>query len=847
MTETMGFNWFYGAVGDWHLVNATMDIYDDIVDTINGGTEVKVRVDMAQFSGLATFTKAWIGADTAVLLVATDVGVTEATMNADFDAVTKFFYGRITRVEHHANYVILKAKQMVAKWLGEPIQNATNAVSTTKSFVTGRNATTVTVANATSIGAAANRGLRLTWNSVSPSAEQTELHNANTVAYKSGLGSSSGTGTIANLDADDGSDCMYCEYHASADVHAYCEIRFGSLMYFPPREGSMKITLDYCMFNDLNADYGGTTIVANSVTAYNVKTGAWDVLVSDDKTYPEHTVTFALSNDYIDTTNYDMVKIKVDGGRYQGGTYKHSSFYIDYAKLDYTPGYQHDPIEYKITDVTGNVITIDDGNPLSDWTNIGDAATVLYTEKEFLEDDTVYGLSQDKYDSTLSCTHFVPATIKPTYSLFRWGAINNFATSVNRRNGTFYYPTRHTTGGEYDIYFRATGEDTGLTINPSCTDGEDFSDAFDRDDKCRAVVVQNKETWAARSSVGDHLGTSLSAALPSNGLQAIPLNTPELPDNYLLDYATSYYDYRNEIGDDIVVPVRTVLINDDVEHFNAYPSGTSIDDSPQWAPYTGDDSDGTTIYAKFLDTSAAFHVDDGLTDSVVKLYTFPTASAATGTHSVMIDLDTHFDADSACNMDIILADGSANVGIWFEITGTESTKVLKVLSSVDGWHTTTGADVSGRCQFNITMDLDAQTFTFYQWLEGVWTAIAVQGGYNTLFAATGAITYMATFVEKGLNDTYFYDITPSWGGIGTAVRSAADDKLHVGALVHLHAAPTTKTGIDYQIDDDYIIRSIKWTKDRQAVLSLGNAIATAQSPEQMMDEILTRLDHSSTA
>jgi hypothetical protein len=78
------------------------------------------------------------------------------------------------------------------------------------------------------------------------------------------------------------------------------------------------------------------------------------------------------------------------------------------------------------------------------------------------------------------------------------------------------------------------------------------------------------------------------------------------------------------------------------------------------------------------------------------------------------------------------------------------------------------------------------------------------------------------------------------------VRDAAPDILAPGSLVHLHACPTTRGGVDYQVDGDFPIRAIKWRHDEGALVDLGFAEARVQSPEEWLDGILTRHDHALT-
>jgi hypothetical protein len=79
------------------------------------------------------------------------------------------------------------------------------------------------------------------------------------------------------------------------------------------------------------------------------------------------------------------------------------------------------------------------------------------------------------------------------------------------------------------------------------------------------------------------------------------------------------------------------------------------------------------------------------------------------------------------------------------------------------------------------------------------------------------------------------------------VQTAHPDKFHAGAELHVHAAPTTKGGTDYQIDDDFVIRDIKWCHDGCAELELGFDDSSAKAPEEIVAEVLSRHAHDSTA
>jgi hypothetical protein len=102
-------------------------------------------------------------------------------------------------------------------------------------------------------------------------------------------------------------------------------------------------------------------------------------------------------------------------------------------------------------------------------------------------------------------------------------------------------------------------------------------------------------------------------------------------------------------------------------------------------------------------------------------------------------------------------------------------------------------------------------------------------------------------------DNYFDDIVTSWatagpdeGGISVAAQGDNAAVFHAGAKLHVHAAPTTKGGVDYQIDADFVIRAIKWLHDGCAELTLGFDDASSLSPNEVVDQILSRHAHDAT-
>jgi hypothetical protein len=841
MTEQIGFNVFYYD-GSWHLLNATSDIYDEPTDVINGVTEVKVRVEFPQFSAMAVATKAWVGDDTAKLLAYTDVGVSEATMNADFDAVTKFFYGRISSVEHHVNHIIVKAKQLMAKWLGEPVQNATNVIATTT--VASYDATHITLASDTGLEDA--RGLRVTLGTPVPAA-RTDVHSYSDWSDFVIGDSGDENGAEANIDDSDADFWQKDGLDLDADGPA---VKSNPVIGFdithPPPQFPIVVSFTGFISKE------GTEITPNAIKAWNFKTSAYDTLASSVTANPA-TLSYSLSSDYVDLSASPMVKIKIFGGMYLTAAGDHfSNVSIQYIRITYTDINQHAAIEYQVASHAGAVAEIEGGNPYTDFINALDKVEILYTEKEFLEDDAAYGLAQSLYDGKVNSINFVPATIKPTYSLFRWMLINNYLTNINRRNGTFFYPSRKTTSGKYDIVFRATGVNNGLSITPNEFDGDDFSNAFNRDDMCRAVVVQNKNTWAARSSAGDHTA-AVPGVLPANDLQILALNMPELPDNYLLDYATAVYNFRNALGDDIIIPVRDILISEVTgsealidEDYQTFAVDAKIRGSHGWDSWVED----ANSFFKGKDSGAGdiigWLVDNG-GENINPTLVITAHTMANGEH---VDFD----------QDVISTTTAGGFACCLTSAGTYICVVFVkplglIIRNNGSWDSSVSfADCQGhRLQISIER-VSASTYK---------VGYAIDGGSmsysGTMTCADG--TSFASNIDglryrtQGSQTCEIYSRTidaswttaPTYEDVSHPVRDAHDDKLHVGASIHVHAAPTTKEGTDYQCDDDFLLRSIKWTKDRQAILFLGAAIATAQSPEQMLDEILARHDHASTS
>jgi len=869
MTEHMGFNIFWKDA-TWHLLNATNDVYDEPTDAINNQINVSVRVDYPQFSAYGTFTKAWVGDDTAKLLAYTDVGVTEEDMNADFDAIVKFFYGRIHAVEHHVNYIVVKARQMLHKWLAEPVQSKDNVVATTA--VTARNATTITLASST--GLANGRGLRVTHQaSAGASITSTHTHVASpTEMQKSGLGSLSVYGNDADMDTDDSNSFSNREDHASAAVWVYCQLKFQPSSAPPKLAFTLVVKCGFCYIEV------SSWAVNPTIQLYNFATSAWDVINTFTTTGTTGLATYNLNvtRDYYDATN-NQVLVRVHGGRSNivGGGVE-SVVYLQYAAITYVPGNDHPALTYGVGSSSGAVVTLSDGNPLEDLVNVGDTVDILYHEQEFLEDDASYGLAQSKYDSLVNSITFVPTTIKPTYSLFRWEYINNVASSINRRNGAFFYATRKTVSGKYDIVFRNEPVDNNLKITPEEFDGDDFNNAWNRDDKCRAVVVQNKSTWAARSSAGDHTATS-PGTLPSNDLQIITLNMPELPDTYLLDYATAVYNFRNALGDDIIVPVRDVLIVEETgstalvdEDFEAWADGENPDHdvTPAGETYMTHQvaAEGAashfTVEDETLGGQAAawgYYYKLGADDKYLRWWgEFDTPSPETpNAQNYIVYFDLYI-TNTRANIQLVQdAAGTypptVRCGVYGAV-GAKWQRMATIAGTTDGeilWGGVSGANVAQDTLYHCAIKtISASQFMFSIDGGSTWSD-AINNANNWSAAIKSIFTYGAgSWTEQ----FYITNIDASWTTIPTyddvsyPVRSAADDALHVGAAIDVYAAPETKDDVDYQVDGEtYLIRNIKWTKDRMAILFLGAAVATAQSPEQMLDEILTRHDHASTS
>lgn len=643
-----GFNIFINDGEDWVLLPVEHGSMTDPKNAINVPQKIAITVPSSSYFGsLSTYTKSWLA--NRHLIAVTKPGITTFTPGTDHC----YFFGTITSVSINKDDAKMEVDERAQKLVDEPITLSSNIVQTVyiKDFpaITNQVQCVTTEGGSTSPAWTTNqhavRGIHVITTSHS-TIKSTCTSNGQIIASKA-LDTESKDYTKLEQGgwaywAEEGNRN---EKTTASDASWWCQFNVPCERTFDKVKIKINMIQGYCHESpnfDQEVDYDSGYPFA--IQIYNYSTSAWETLTTEKnptKSDPNgyqiptwYTLEVENVDNYYDYTNKWVsigvcpgVQIKLDG-KYLCG------FQLFDLWVEYTH-YSHQASEFGIASNTANTLTLDVDSGTYDTRtnrlNIDDEVDILYTEKEFIE-------SHFSLDDLCNSITFHPTTIYPTFNLFNFERADNFFSDVNSRNTSYFIQKRLLTSGSgYNIEFYHKGDepDEGLLVEDQTNfDGDDIIINWNKKDLSRQVIVKNKNTNAANPS-----SAALSDEIP------IVLDRPDLPDSYLLGYATGVYPAVSAISDDFTIPLRSVQVSE-------------------------------TTYA---------------------------------------------------------------------------------------------------------------------------------------------------------------------------VRDAPDDKFHVGAKIHVHACPTTKGGVDYQLDQDSVIREKEWTQDEKCIIKCGYAEAVYNSSQQTMDQVLKRLSHDSTS
>lgn len=270
----------------------------------------------------------------------------------------------------------------------------------------------------------------------------------------------------------------------SDDAVALEAIMEFSVERFPQRD--MKIRLKGEFFANFNTPF---------LSIYNYVTTNYDLV---QNVGPD---TGALSSS---PTNFIIPMVNVDLDKYYNESTKKMKFKlysiyplitntimeIYYVALEYTSGYQHDPVEFKIEDNAVDDITIvdvaDEFDLVTERINEGDSVDIIYKNDEWLEDIIVdYAIGIAEIDA--------PASTSPTYSNKRNRLVGRDLSDTARLEGWFFRLSAELEHGFPILEFldKTTLSGESYTLNSGYIIESNVKWAFNALDKLRKVIVDN--------------------------------------------------------------------------------------------------------------------------------------------------------------------------------------------------------------------------------------------------------------------------------------------------------------------------------------------------------------------
>jgi hypothetical protein len=867
---------------DWELLNVPYMGGPQPENTINKATNLVVPVNAPQYSKKATWTPAWVSSDDAKLVCITADDVTAADLNADFDAEQKLWYGRVVRTSHEKDTVYLACEEIVSRLLRKSIPQEDNVVTvdgddefTILSFPTLRDEIELVDAagNAVTFDADEHNGRAVViTNQVNSKATRWYP----TASAVSGAGAGGGYSNV-NCDDDDWAGVYAIDKVGAGNARTYWDLTYA-VPRFPA--GGFTFYAKYCFQLEptcSDAPRGGVAeytynqqFRAPLIQIYNYVTAGWITLktISAQEQqvqdfcistlggiapfkHPD-TIRFTIAEnqdiggtfydwtDFYDSTNQCM-KIRFDTGEYEhGGTGKYQAgCYLWYTYIETQP-YSHAPVEFRIVDTKDDdkLELAEDASVYDTLTNklsIGDKVRILLNDEEWLED----------YISTLARkvdAINAPTSTKPTLFSLDYKPVSQNIDDIRARNAWYWYLTRATTSGKPDMNFveKATPVDNGLSIVPHDHDGDAITIDNDAFNKVSQVIVKNK------TAVGMY-----PAAPDASDLPELVLNRNDIPDAYLTEIATAIYGQRDSVPDILKVAIKTVSINEIqyyFEGFGSYAAGTNI----KTAPYTYWNNwnalcaaHGTHTCFTFVESSGKSLFTKSVAEAPVDAYLsyfIATAAAAAGWYEFKLHLES---LPSAGSYSFDFYNDGLSLLQPFRISSAGA------LVTYDNLTVCTLATLVVHTDYTIRVTLD-DNLHFHVSINGVdESSHAVDGVHFHNFSNTAAWVKRLYIGTLGANTGSWIldDIVTSWATAGPdsyyedisyAVQSAPDNKFHAGASLHVHGCPTTLGGVDYQINDDFVIAAMKWLHDGRVELSLGFDDVTTESVDETIDKILVR-------
>ena len=866
--------------GTWSLLDAQFEYSDEPTNAINTATQLTIVCFKQHYAQLSTYTAAYTGASTAKLICVTPDDVTAANLNASFDDYTKLWLGRLVEVRHTENLVYLKAQEITAGWLREPIDIDDNIHSDpfddTDDYGLVKSITdkdTIVVEESDNVATAWSNDdyngntIRFT----AKTAEAEGIDYATTASTSADAPSDAESGGIAEIDDHDNTyfDGESTNELTADDADFVMDLTFTVPECITPR---FKLHLELCFVSENSGQFplgGYGTFDTGAVKLYNYVTGDWDTVYVPEnplahRVYADRYILdfdvddisyYSRSSSTVATRATSVIKARVYSGYWQnywaGNTNYFANTAIYYAYVTTTHGFQHAPIEFSISDTVADTsgsydgldlsIDADDFNLYTEFINTGDKIEILYENEKWLEDFI------SAYGSQINAIN-APSASSSTYTKMNFKTVKQNVQEIVDREKWYWYQTRTTTSTKPDVTFveKATPTNNGLLATPDNIDGDgNVVVLYNALNKCRGVVVKNKDGYACYGDDGAAGTTTTFSSITDNDLPIIVLNRPEIPTLYLEDVAQAIYEQRNSVPEIITFNLLNINIYD--EHFQWYDEDHRIRDETNdvggsWNAWTVTaDCDFTAVTKNGRKWGKL--TDDNNAGSVIPIYTFSESRTIASGDYIEFDIE-HVDNG---NLYIFIYGGGTQIAyISLGVTtfssyydpggGLQWNTVGTVTSGYNRIRVELG-DVNGS-QRDLTIiayysDADSETVSDLTRNSGTtWDTVRFQTSYSSVNQ------------EKNIGD-----IACSWLNQGSDidVQDAAADKLHAGANVHVLAAPTTKGGTDYQVDDDFVIREMKWTHDEQLQVQCGFAEYETQSPEETVIEILERQSHESTS
>jgi hypothetical protein len=199
-----------------------------------------------------------------------------------------------------------------------------------------------------------------------------------------------------------------------------------------------------------------------------------------------------------------------------------------------------------------------------------------------------------------------------------------------------------------------------------------------------------------------------------------------------------------------------------VEKFSGYADHTNIDDSPDWAPYTGDESDQVNCGAEYLAGEGHFYSleGNGGVDTVAKLYTFPVASGGSGIVNSYIDV--RYDIGFNRGFDIAVGGGGVPALYMRLVEDSGMGMIAQVMTGALAMKAIDIDFTMNPLKFKFEMDMDNQTFKIYQQVLGIWSLRTIEDAYDDFWGAIASISLMLFQLTGEPSHVYLDNIANDW-------------------------------------------------------------------------------------